>query len=227
MLNNSSSVRTCADLVQYSELFLVVVPVQLLQEGRRHGDVLQSDVVDSYNNLTIKTMLMFEWLSSRCPSAAYAMKIDSDIFLNVHRLVRLLVEAPRSLYMTGLVVRGAVVHRNPASKWFLPVSVFPEPVYPPYLQGMGYVFSMDLPRMLLKASMHVRAVYIEDVYVGLCMRYLGLRPTEPPQSSLFQPQKPFWTFGCYWTGVIATLLENSRQLQDVWTVYQGQRTSGC
>ncbi len=37
------------------------------------------DFLDCYKNLTIKTMVMLEWLDSYCSSASYAMKIDSDV----------------------------------------------------------------------------------------------------------------------------------------------------
>ncbi|XP_042349783.1 beta-1,3-galactosyltransferase 2-like [Plectropomus leopardus] len=197
---------------------------QVLQESQRYHDILQSDFLDSYNNLTIKTMLMFEWLGSHCPKTSYAMKVDSDMFLNVHNLVDMLLKAPRHRYMTGMVMRGAAVHRDPTSKWFMPVSAFPEPTYPPYAMGLGYVFSLDLPGKIVAASAHVKAVYIEDVYVGLCMGHLGIPLTDPPRGVLFRASIPSRRSHCYWTTVITTILKNSMKLSDVWRVYQ---TSDC
>ncbi|XP_074503818.1 beta-1,3-galactosyltransferase 1-like [Sebastes fasciatus] len=200
---------------------------QVLQESQSHHDILQSDFLDSYNNLTIKTMVMFEWLSSHCPNTSYTMKVDSDMFLNVHNLVDMLSKAPRHLYVTGMVARGAPVIRDSTSKWFLPFSVFPEYAYPPYLIGMGYVFSLDLPKKILEASEHVKAVYIEDVYVGLCLRHLGIEPTNPPHWDLFRQFMPNGASNCYWTTVITTLLQNSHQLSEVWGAYQTQVTSSA
>ncbi|XP_032366797.1 beta-1,3-galactosyltransferase 2 isoform X2 [Etheostoma spectabile] len=200
---------------------------QVLQESQTHHDILQSDFLDSYNNLTIKTMVMFEWLSSHCPNTSYAMKIDSDIFLNIRNLVDMLLKAPRHLYMTGIVARGAAVLRDHNSKWYLPVSAFPESSYPPYALGLGYVFSLDLPQKILEASAHVKAVYIEDVYVGLCMRHLGIALTDPPHGNLFRAYMPNEASNCYWTSVITTLLQNSNQLSDAWGTYQTQAQSGC
>ncbi|XP_038555898.1 beta-1,3-galactosyltransferase 2-like isoform X1 [Micropterus salmoides] len=199
---------------------------EILKESQRHHDILQSDFLDSYRNLTIKTMVMFEWLSSHCPNTSYAMKVDSDMFLNIHNLVNMLLKAPRHLYMTGQVLRGVYVLRDSTSKWFLPVSAFPESTYPSYALGMGYVFSLDLPKKIVEASAHVKAVYIEDVYVGLCMRHLGLSLTDPPHG-LFIATIPFFRGSCYWTSVITTLLENSNQLANVWITYQTQTQSGC
>ncbi|XP_017278638.1 beta-1,3-galactosyltransferase 1-like [Kryptolebias marmoratus] len=200
---------------------------QILLESQEHHDILQSEFLDSYKNLTIKTMLMFEWLSARCPSTSYAMKVDSDIFLNLHNLVDVLLKAPRQLYMTGLVIRNAQVLRNPNSKWFLPATAFPELVYPPYPMGLGYVFSLDLAKRILEASAHIKAVYIEDVYVGLCMRHLGIELRDPPRSGLFMSYMPFSIDKCYWASVITTMLQNSEQLLDVWKVYKTQAQSGC
>lgn len=165
-------------------------------------------------------MVMFEWLSSRCPKSSFAMKIDSDMFLNVRNLVSMLLKAPQRLYMTGMVARGALVLRDRTSKWFLPVSVFPEDYYPTYARGLGYVFSLDLPKMILEASAHVKALYIEDVYVGLCMRHLGIALTNPPRGHSFHGTVPYLTSNCYWTSVITTILGSSDQLKRVWRVYQ-------
>ncbi|KAM7015881.1 beta-1,3-galactosyltransferase 2-like [Tautogolabrus adspersus] len=89
---------------------------QLLQESKEHGDLIQSDFTDCYKNLTIKTMVMLEWLDSYCSGTSYAMKIDSDMFLNVPKLVSMLSTAPRTNYLTGLVARGGAVLRNTGSK---------------------------------------------------------------------------------------------------------------
>lgn len=201
----------------------------MLEESQKHHDILQSNFLDSYKNLTIKTMVMLEWLSSHCPNTAYAMKVDSDMFLNVHKLVDMLLKAPRHLYMTGKVARGAAVLRDHNSKWFLPVSVFSNPTYPPYALGLGYVFSMDLPKKIVDASAHVKAIYIEDVYVGMCMKNLGIEVTDPPNGGLFRTTIPFHSvlMNCYWTSVITTILENSKQISDTWRKYQTEAQSGC
>ncbi len=220
-----SGKKKCAhDCFKLSLLFPLL---KVLQESQRHHDILQSDFLDSYNNLTIKTMVMFEWLSSHCPNTSYAMKIDSDMFLNVHNLIDMLLKAPRHLYMTGMLAWGAPVLRDPNSKWFLPVSAFPEPSYPPYALGLGYVFSLDLTKKILEVSAHVKAIYIEDVYVGLCMKHLGIALTNPPHGGLFRALMPPARSKCYWTSVITTILQNSNQLSDVWGTYQTEVRSGC
>ncbi|XP_030621022.1 beta-1,3-galactosyltransferase 1 [Chanos chanos] len=191
------------------------VQEEVLQESKEHHDLLQSDFLDCYKNLTIKTMVMLEWLSSNCSNAFYAMKVDSDIFLNVHNLVEMLIRAPRQNYLTGLVAKGGAVLRNPASKWYLPHDIFPESVYPPYALGLGYVLSLDLPSKLTEAAKHVTAVYIEDVYIGLCMRYLRVSPTDPPNPSLFNVF-PVPYNRCRYAKLIATTTHSLTDQVNFW-----------
>ncbi|XP_068597554.1 beta-1,3-galactosyltransferase 2-like [Brachionichthys hirsutus] len=176
---------------------------QLLQESKEHQDLIQSNFLDCYKNLTIKTMVMLEWVDSYCSNASYTMKIDSDVFLNLPNLINMLLNAPKKNYMTGFVAEEALVLRDPHSKWYLPVELYPSPHYPPYALGLGYVLSLDLPIKLVEASSHVKAIYIEDVYLGLCMQYLGINPTDPPDWGYFKVS-PVTYSRCAYSRLIAT-----------------------
>ncbi|XP_062317162.1 beta-1,3-galactosyltransferase 2-like isoform X2 [Osmerus eperlanus] len=194
---------------------------ELKTESLEHHDLLQSDFLDSYFNLTIKTMVMLEWLSSRCPNASYAMKVDSDMFVNVHNLVSMLAapDTPTRNYITGQIARFSPVHRDPASKWYLPTEAFPSFIYPPYVMGFCYVFSLDLPGRILEASRHVQAVHIEDVYVGMCLEYIGVLPTNPPASDLFSDKVLAYSH-CRYSSLIATMTSGSDLLMGLWEDFQ-------
>ncbi|TKS70435.1 Beta-1,3-galactosyltransferase 2 [Collichthys lucidus] len=176
---------------------------KLLQESKEHRDLIQSDFLDCYKNLTIKTMVMMEWLDKYCSQAAYAMKIDSDMFLNLPNLISMLSNTPKTNYLTGLVAKGSRVSRDQGSKWYLPQEVYPNPRYPPYALGLGYVLSLDLPKKLVEASRHVKAVYIEDVYLEWCMKHLGIFLTYPPDWGYFHVV-PVPYSRCAYSKIIAT-----------------------
>jgi len=165
-------------------------------------------------------MVMLEWLVSRCPGASYGMKTDSDMFLNVRTVIDKVLGAQIDFYMTGKVKRWANVQRDPNSKWFLPDYVFPESRYPPYALGLSYMFSMDLPRLLIEASRHVKAIWIEDAYLGLCMQYLGIDLRNPPANLLFLTSMPIIQSASDWNHVVAAVLESPEQLLDVWRAYK-------
>lgn len=199
---------------------MVQIQQQVMEESNEYGDLLESDFLDSYKNLTIKTMVMMEWLCSYCTTATYAMKIDSDMFLNVHNLISMLLTAKRENYLTGLVAHGAAVLRDKHSKWYLPLSLFPEGHYPPYALGLGYIFSLDLPKKIVEASRHVPTIYIEDVYVGLCMRHLQIMPTDPPAAKFHV--FPLNYNRCTFSTIIATTTKASTNVRQNWKDFTRQ-----
>ncbi|XP_077377696.1 beta-1,3-galactosyltransferase 2 [Festucalex cinctus] len=148
----------------------------LEEESKKHSDVIQMNFLDSYKNLTIKSMMIMNWLATYCPSATYAMKVDTDIFVNVFYLLRLLSSAPRRDYITGSVITDGKPKRGLNSKWHLPDQLYPDDSFPAYVSGAGYVFSIDMAAKVSWASRFVRKIPLEDVYVGLCLRVLGVRP---------------------------------------------------
>lgn len=200
----------------------------LRQEQAQHHDLLQGSFVDSYSNLTLKTMLMMEWLSSRCPQATFATKVDSDMFLNTQNLVAMLANpsTPTRLYITGNVYRQGQANRNPNSKWFLPEEVYPGSVFPPYTLGFCYVFSMDLPANVIKASRLFRPIYIEDLALGLYLHHLGIVPSDPPSPDLFRGHRPLLYSRCDYFTSISTILLHPTELLSIWEDLK-QHSSSC
>ncbi len=161
---------------------------QLEEESRQHRDLLQSNFVDSYFNLTIKTMVIMDWLATRCPQASFSMKVDSDMYINLDNLMSLLLSpnTPRQNYITGYLMWDQSVIRDKNSKWYVSVELYPESQYPTYVLGMGYVFSNDLPPKIVEASEAIKPFNIEDAYMGACLKRLGINPSGPPNPSQFR-----------------------------------------
>lgn len=191
---------------------------QLSLESQKYHDLIQSDFVDTYKNLTIKTMVLLDWLATRCPQASYAMKIDSDMFLNLENLMSLLLapDTPKENYITGMVMWNRPVIRNPSSKWYVPKDLYPEDFYPTYLLGMGYVFSNDLPEKLVRVSKDIPPFTIEDAYVGACLKKLGIPPSTPPDPSRFKAYHSGDFIHSEFSRVITTILSSPQQLVTFW-----------
>ncbi|XP_035260185.1 beta-1,3-galactosyltransferase 1-like [Anguilla anguilla] len=191
---------------------------ELFRESSEHHDLLQGDFLDSYRNLTIKTMLMMEWLVAHCPNAAYAAKVDTDMFLNMKLLIRLLdphASRPKHNYITGAIITGGVVRRDKGSRWYMPPEVYPNPTYPLYISGNAYAFSMDLPGKILEASRVVKPIYLEDVYLGMCLEHLGLEPTPLPDPGLFHLW-PLPYSRCHYTNIVSVTGMKPHQLLLYW-----------
>ncbi|XP_049901618.1 beta-1,3-galactosyltransferase 5-like isoform X1 [Epinephelus moara] len=191
---------------------------KLKQENLQHHDLIQSNFQDSYRNLTVKTMMMLEWLAAHCVNAAYVMKIDSDMLLHVPNLVKLLLSpsTAKENYMTGLVWWHSPVLRNPFNKFYMPRGVIAESEYPPYPLGMAYVMSLDLPAKILSVSPQIKPIYIEDAYLGMCLKRLGISPTDPPENTMFivDPRHPLSS--CSLSKVIAVTTTSIPQMTSYW-----------
>ncbi|XP_029912321.1 beta-1,3-galactosyltransferase 2-like [Myripristis murdjan] len=190
---------------------------KLRGENLLYNDLIQSNFMDTYLNLTIKTMVIMDWLATRCPEAAYAMKIDADMFLNVDNLVIMLKKPgiPKQKYLTGLIKENIEVLRDKDSKWYVSEELFPDPVYPTYALGMGYVFSNDLTEKFVQASKAIKPFNIEDAYIGMCMKKLGLKLTAPPDMSQFKAY--FKSYNrCEFSQVITYILVSSEDLLKYW-----------
>ncbi|CAL8356060.1 unnamed protein product [Boreogadus saida] len=187
-------------------------------ENLQYHDLIQSDFIDSYNNLTIKTMVIMDWLATQCPRVSYAMKIDSDMFLNVENLVSMLKSPgiPKELYLTGMLARNAPVIRDRSSKWYVPMEMYPDPHYPTYTLGMGYLFSIDLTSRFVEVSKSIEPINIEDAYIGMCMKKLGLSPTQPPDPNQFRAYLGKYN-RCTFSKIITYILGSSEQLVTFWT----------
>ncbi|XDV22194.1 hypothetical protein PO909_027143 [Leuciscus waleckii] len=160
---------------------------QLEEESRQHRDLVQSNFVDSYFNLTIKTMVIMDWLATRCPQANFSMKVDSDMYLNLENLVTLLLapNTPRQNYITGMVMWDRPVVRDKNSKWYVSEELYPEPKYP------------------------------KDAYVGACVKHVGIAPSSPPDPSQFRAYLGQYNREDF-LRVITTILGSPQQLIDIW-----------
>ncbi|CAL8270412.1 beta-1,3-galactosyltransferase 2-like [Gadus morhua] len=187
-------------------------------ENLQYHDLIQSDFIDSYNNLTIKTMVIMDWLATQCPKVSYAMKIDSDMFLNVENLVSMLKSPgiPKELYLTGMLMWNRPVIRDRSSKWYVPKEMYPDPHYPTYTLGMGYLFSIDLTSTFVEVSKSIEPFNIEDAYIGMCMKKLGLSPTQPPHPDQFRAYLGKYN-RCTFSKIITYILGSPQQLVTFWT----------
>uniref|UniRef100_W6NR74 Hexosyltransferase n=1 Tax=Haemonchus contortus TaxID=6289 RepID=W6NR74_HAECO len=53
------------------------------QEAKDHGDILQANFVDSYDNLTIKSIAAMRYVAGVCTEVKAIFKVDDDVAWNV------------------------------------------------------------------------------------------------------------------------------------------------
>ncbi|XP_002941819.1 beta-1,3-galactosyltransferase 2 [Xenopus tropicalis] len=162
--------------------FVNDIEISVEQESSTFHDIIQQDFLDTYRNLTVKTLMGIEWVSRLCPRASYVMKVDTDMFFNPWFLVRQILQPEKPLkleFFTGLIIVSAVPFRNKDSKWYIPYEMYPKSYYPTYCSGTGYVFSGDLSPRIYKEAMGLTLLPFEDVFVGICLERMGVQISEP------------------------------------------------
>lgn len=147
-------------------------------EARHFGDLLQWDFHESLLNLTLKMNMFLQWTLKYCPTVSFVFSGDDDVFVNTPALLRYLqsLEPPRgSRLYVGHVINTANPLRDPKSKYYIPLSFYDGP-YPAYAGGGGFLISGALLQPLYSVSRVIPFFPIDDVYIGICSKAVGVSP---------------------------------------------------
>ncbi len=143
----------------------------IMEESLAHGDILQINALDTYNNLSVKSVAMLKWVTLFCPNVKFVVKTDDDTFVNSPLLVSDLSNIVHERFIMGDIIAGAQPIRDKKSKYFTPKSVYSGQTYPNYVSGAAYVISGDIIPSLFEAAKKTSLFWLEDVYVtGLLAR---------------------------------------------------------
>lgn len=198
-------------------------------ESHRYHDIIQQDYRDTYNNLTLKTLMGMYWITKYCPEAKYVMKTDSDMFVNTEYLIEKLLKPKGQLtqkYFTGLHMLDFSPNRDKESKWYMPPEVYPGKRYPTFCSGTGYVFSGDVAQRIYVASLTIPRLHLEDVYVGMCLAKLKIEPSLPPNELLFNHWRVPYS-SCRYSNLITSHWFQPNELIQYWQHLQSNKHNPC
>ena len=181
----------------------------LIKEANVNEDMLLLDIVDSYKNLTLKSILAFDWLLRTC-DVTFAMKTDDDVYVNVTRLVTYLrdnvtvsqLAANATRFLIGRVIRDAVPLRRRTERYFTPEAVYKPSRYPPFLSGSAYVAPAATLRLIIDDVMRTcyvtrdasRCFWLEDVFLtGIEARKLDVTLLDHREFVISKSENRFWS----------------------------------
>lgn len=92
-----------------------------MKESLKHEDVIIEDFIDSYHNLTIKSIMMLKWIKNNCPNAQFMMKIDDDVYLNLPKLIAFVKsdQVMSENFSIGKLYTSEKPYRDKNSKWLV------------------------------------------------------------------------------------------------------------
>ncbi|XP_030854501.1 beta-1,3-galactosyltransferase 1-like [Strongylocentrotus purpuratus] len=133
-----------------------VLQSKINAEASIYGDIVQEDFIDSYLNLTRKTVMGFKWVTEHCRHGKFAMKIDDDTMLNKARILEFILQAPSRGVVIGNVNLDMPVVRSRYGEWGkyrISKNFYPASKYPPYLSGPAFIMSTDLVEATFRAAL--------------------------------------------------------------------------
>ncbi|CAN7999304.1 unnamed protein product [Ixodes hexagonus] len=157
-------------------------------ENAAHGDLVQADFIDSYWNVTIKTMLAFRWVLEHCSGVQWVFFVDDDFYVSTKNLIRFVQVSvnPTDRHLVGLVYEDTGPIRDHRNKWYVSLCEFPFSRYPPFAIAGAYVVSMPALFDLYQAARYTRQFRFDDVFLGILAKKIDLRPLH---SDLFREKK--------------------------------------
>ncbi|KAJ8257490.1 hypothetical protein GJAV_G00186160 [Gymnothorax javanicus] len=163
-----------------------ILSKQLLEEARVHRDLVQGRFLESYANLTLKTLSMLGWTRRFCLETRFLAKVDDDVFFNPGVVIRYLSYRMEGDLYLGHVNLKVPPNRNLASKHYVPADAYSLELFPDYCSGTTYILSKSAILKIAQAATAVSphlTLLPEDVFVGLSARSAGILPTHSPRFS--------------------------------------------
>jgi len=143
------------------------------KEAIVHNDIVQENYLDTYKNLSIKSVSITRWVSEFCSTAKFVIKSDPDVLIRPTVLLgamrRKSLEYP--VFVIGQIMKYRP-NRNPKSKWYVSFDEYREMRYPKFALGPTYGFTVQAAALLYQASVEIPFFFLEDVFVtGMCRRH--------------------------------------------------------
>lgn len=147
------------------------------QEVETYGDIIQGNFIDSYDNLTLKSVSILEWIDNYCPRAKFILKTDDDMFINVPKLLEFIDSHDKSQRtIFGRLAKKWKPIRNSRSKYYVSVNQFSAPIFPDFTTGPAYLLTSDIVHELYDHALDTTYLKLEDVFTtGIVAQSLNIK----------------------------------------------------
>ncbi|CAL1264969.1 unnamed protein product [Larinioides sclopetarius] len=138
---------------------------RIWDENTKFHDIIQATFLDTYANLTLKTISVLKWVSEVCSLVKYVLKVDDDMFINVENFLNITEVKNHSKAILGELAHDWHPVRSAKNKWFTSYNEYPFNIYPDFVFGPSYLLTGDTIKLLFNASIKMKLFHLEDVYI--------------------------------------------------------------
>lgn len=141
---------------------------EIARESDIFNDIVQEDFLDTYRNLTYKTVMGYRWATRYCSVATHILFQDDDFHFNVANVFYFLrlQQDTDSVYI-GHYIEDSPPDRHNDSKYYMTYDDYPHPYFPPYFPGGAYFISMTIAQKFVKVFPYVKHIAIDDTFLGI------------------------------------------------------------
>ncbi|XP_037041951.1 beta-1,3-galactosyltransferase 1-like isoform X2 [Bradysia coprophila] len=180
---------------------------KLEAEREQFADTMMGDFVDSYRNLTLKTIMAYEWLTEHCRQAQFVVKTDDDVIVDIFKLTHQLDSfSPADMASSNI---WCWIHfkedtiKDENSIYYAPAADFPSGKFPEHCGGVGYIAPFGVIERIMNDisnSFPGRVSTHEDVFItGVVPAHINsmasyLWPNSEPITRVSQPESVSYVF---------------------------------
>ncbi|WKY10361.1 hypothetical protein Q1695_002592 [Nippostrongylus brasiliensis] len=168
----------------------------LLQEQLLYNDLIVTDIHETYRNLVLKVYVALLFFVKHFQKAEFLLKVDDDVTVLLDTMLKHWnknVLGSDVVYCKLWNTHGPI--RNRLSKWYIPVSIWSDSLYPSYCDGPLYLLGREAANRIAQNAANFKPFPFEDVFfTGIVGSYSGtkkfnwsgeLTTTEPVSAKYF------------------------------------------
>ncbi|VBB26036.1 unnamed protein product [Acanthocheilonema viteae] len=147
-------------------------------EAKKYDDLVVFDMIDSYSNMTLKSLNILSWIVRNCQAPRFFMQGDPDIVAFPDEIASYTSKLDANLVAVyGKCWKGARAHREDSSKWAVNSFIYASVTYPTYLAGGAWLFSpVTAERLLMALKKPLSYIHIDDMLIsGIFAELMDIR----------------------------------------------------
>ena len=197
--------------------------IKLREEAQLYDDIVVFDFLDTYVNLTIKTIVSLNWIFNVYNTDLY-LKVDDDVLFNVTDVYQTVLKyldnhtESRGNYILGNCVNNLHAIRDLKHKWGVSREEYSSSKYPRFCIGQSYAITRPVIPLLLNQTHNTPLIHMEDISLGILAQKTG---------NIKLKDIPKWRKG--WNGsknltqcrtyhVLHTNRRGADKLQELWKI---------